>query len=203
MRTARKSTVLILTFAVAFCLVGLSVTAHAQDVIVRWAQINGITSPSNVVGTGATSGVNFVTGYNEPWSVNWGPFSWGIGGGAKVDLTTGEVEFFVHGLALAGGDYIGTTTGVPEVYAAVVCNDWSTTPPITVGTSFVFSTSATPVTLSPEGNAYYSGTLTSLANNVECTTYPTNIAFLIVDSTTGNWIAYGAVPVAQGKHHHW
>lgn len=198
MRTRRKLTVLIFTFAVAFCLVGLSVTAHAQDVIAKWAQINGIPSPGNVVGN-----VSTVTGYNQPWSVNWGPYSWGMGGGAKVDLTTGEVEFFVHGLVLAGGDYIGTTTGVPEVYATVVCNDWSTTPPVTLGTSYLFSTSATPVTLSPEGNAYYSGTLASLANNADCTTNPTNIAFLIVDSTTGNWIAYGAVPVVQGHHHHW
>ena len=193
MRTKRKSTVLIFTFAVAFCLAGLSATAHAQDVIVKWEQINGLTYP------GSANTVAGYSTYTYPWSVNWGPYSWGMGGGAKVDLTTGEVEFFVHGLALAGGPYIGTTIPVTEVYGVLVCNDWANYPP-TPGASFPYPTTA--VTLSAEGNAYFSGTLGSSYVSGNCTANPTNVAFLIVDNLTGTWIAYGAVPVSQGFHHH-
>ena len=148
-------------------LLALSASASfAQDAsVVRWQTIEGvITAPGvdNPVG-GISSGAG-------PWTAR--------AGAARVNLTTGGVFFFVEGLVLASGNSIGTTGPVASVIGTLVCNAGSTGSPA----QQVLDTTA--VTLSPEGNAQFSGTFASLPT---CS----KPVFLIRAGT--HWIAAGAI----------
>jgi hypothetical protein len=140
--------------------------AFAQDgSVLRWQRIEGvITAPAidNPVG-GISSGA-------LPWSAR--------SGAASVNLRTGGVFFFVEGLVFAGGNSIGTTGPVASVVGTLVCNTGSTTAPA----QQTFDTAA--VTLSPEGNAQFSGVLTGLST---CS----KPVFLI--RAGARWIASGMV----------
>jgi hypothetical protein len=121
-----------------------------------------------------------------------------LGGGAKVSLDTGKVQFQVKGLVLAAGSNaafglsglpIGTPDGVTQVEGTLVCDvDGSAGG----GTSVVVNTSA--VTLSPTGDAQFSGNVGPLP--AVCSSEP-DIAFLIrifsPAAFRGVWIANGAV----------
>jgi len=137
----------------------LPVTSFARDDSApEWKTIIGIEQAGNVV--------DGVTGGGQPWSA--------LGGAASVDLRTGEVEFEVHGLVLAGGNSIGTRGGVASVAGTVVCG---------VGVSV-----ATPqVPLSAQGDAEFDGVV---AIPPGCTS--SNIALLLTASN-GQWIANASV----------
>src|SRR5215470_10241893 len=77
--------------------VALCATA-AQAKTIRWRKIIGIVEEGNTVGQGNFGfGVNGVLG-GAPWST--------LGGGARVNLDTGDVQFHVKGLVLAVGSRI-------------------------------------------------------------------------------------------------
>jgi hypothetical protein len=154
-----------------FCsmlLLALSASAaFAQDgTVVRWQQINGVTTApgiDNPVG-GISSGA-------LPWTTR--------AGAARVNFRTGSVFFFVEGLVLGGGNAIGTPGPVANVIGTLVCNAGSTSSPA----QQVLDTA--PVTLSPEGNAQFSGVFSSIPS---CS----KPLFLIRAGT--RWIAAGAAP---------
>jgi hypothetical protein len=129
-----------------------------DDATPAWRTIIGIEQAGNVV--------DGVTGGGQPWST--------LGGEASVDLRTGEVEFEVHGLVLAGGAAIGTPGAVVSVAATVVCG---------VGVSVA----APPVTLSPQGDAEFDGIVA-----VPPACKGSNIALLLT-APNGQWIANASV----------
>ena len=86
----------------------------------------------------------------------------------------------MEGLVLAGGNAIGTPGPVTSVVGTLVCNAGSTSGP----GEQVLDTPA--VTLSPEGNAQFSGVFPSI---------PTCSKPLFLIRAGARWIAAGAVPV--------
>ena len=145
-------------------------TAQAQEV--SWEQIIGIIQAGNLVG----SGTGQVTGGGQPWSTT--------GGEAEVDLATGDVQFEVQGLVLAGGNAIGTRATVSQVRGTLVCD---TDGSGGGGNSTLVNTPLVP--LSPQGDAEFSGNVGPLP--AACVNQP-DIAFLI-RIPAGRWIANGAV----------
>ena len=138
---------------------------------VRWKTIIGIIQAGNVVGN--------VTGGGQPWST--------LGGQARVDLASGQVEFEVRGLVLAGGNSIGTPDAINQVKGTVVCISGPATAPVT-------TTTDTPlVTLSAQGDAEFEGNVGPVGANCA----PSNVAFL-VRIAAGRWIANGAVRSSHG-----
>jgi hypothetical protein len=107
MNTIERTCMLVKTFvtvAASAFLISVAVTrAAAQNV--RWHHIIGIKQAGNMVGN--------ITGGGQPWSAS--------GGHARVDLATGNMEFEVHGLVLAGGNSIGTPGAVNQVMGTLVC----------------------------------------------------------------------------------
>src|SRR5215471_4496581 len=75
-----------------------------------WKQIIGVIQAGNKVG----SGTGQVTGGDQPWHT--------ITGRAAVNLTTGDLQFRVRGLVLAGGNAIGTPGAVTMVKGTLVCD---------------------------------------------------------------------------------
>jgi hypothetical protein len=138
--------------------------------VVQW-RIVGIIQGGDTVGTGTGK----TTGGGQPW--------YAIGGSAAVDLTSGEIQFQVHGLVLAGGNTIGTPGAVTQVKGTLVCDTTGSA----TGNSTLVDTPL--VTLSSEGGARFGGQIGPLPS--ACTASP-NIAFLIRTSG-GGWIAAGEV----------
>jgi hypothetical protein len=175
--------------AVSVLLLAMSATA-GNGKNIQWRDIIGIVEAGNLVGRGNLgTGTDGVLG-GAPWST--------LGGGAKVNLDSGKVQFHVKGLVLAAGSNaafalaglpIGTPDGVTEVEGTLVCDvDGSAGG----GTSVVVDTA--PVTLSSTGDAQFSGSFGSLPS--VCSSEP-DIAFLIrivsPAAFKGVWIANGAV----------
>jgi hypothetical protein len=129
---------------------------------VRWRNIIGIVQAGNVVGN--------ITGGGQPWST--------LRGHAKVDLAAGRVDFDVDGLVLAGGNTIGTPGAVNQVKGTLICDPGGTN--VTIDTPLV--------TLSPQGDAEFSGSV----GPIPSTCQPTNVAFL-VRIAANRWIANGSV----------
>jgi hypothetical protein len=150
--------------AVVFlCLFATAIAVGQSSNVVFWKTITGvITAPavSNPVG-GIASG-------SSPWTTT--------GGFALVNLMTGEVAFNVEGLVINGGNASGTPGPVTNVAGALVCNA-SSSPTVT---------ETSPVALSAQGNASFSGTLSGAPSSC------TNPIFLI-RVPGGPWIATGAV----------
>lgn len=144
---------------------------------VGWKQIIGIVQTGNTVG----SGTGKVTGGLFPWHA--------AGGRAAVNLATGDLHFVVHGLVLAGGNFIGTRADVAQVKGTLVCD---TTGSVN-GNSTLVDTELVPLSL--QGNARFSGNVGSLPG--ACLSSP-NIAFLI-RSPRGLWIANGSVRLLDGE----
>lgn len=171
MQTAMRKSLFVSLFAVGAALAGQSVSAQADDDVIRWQSINGIIQANSVVGTGTGA----VTGAPGPWSTR--------GGHVKVDLTNGKVSFDVEGLVLASGNSIGTRGAVAQVMGTLVCD---TDGSASANNSVLKDTP--PVSLDEQGAAHFSGTL---ALPVVCATEP-DIAFL-VRTTGGRWLANGTV----------
>lgn len=152
----------------AGALMTLSGTAAADGSSVRWKTIIGIIQAGNLVGN--------ITGGGQPWST--------LGGQARVDLGSGNVEFEVRGLVLAGGNNIGTPDGINQVKGTLVCNAG-------LPGQVVVDTPLVP--LSPQGDAEFDGNVGPISS--VCT--PSNVAFL-VRIAAGRWIANGAVRSSHG-----
>jgi hypothetical protein len=154
---------LLLTAMTASLMTALSAPSSASETT-RWRTIIGVIQAGNIV--------DGIAGGGQPWSA--------LNGEARVDLDSGEIEFEVKWLVLAGGNSIGTPGKVTNVAGTIACG--------------VGATVSTPlVPLSPQGNASFSGKVTL---PLGCTS--ANVAFLITTPPAGtpptpNWIANGAV----------
>lgn len=154
--------------AMAGALLASALVSPAAADSVRWRTVIGITDANNVVGAGGTA----IGGGGQPWST--------LGGRARVNLATSQVSFEVDGLVLAGGSTVGTPGAINQVMGTIVCDAG-------LGTQQVRDTP--PVTLSPQGDAEFSGT-TTLPLPSSCNS--SNVVFL-VRIAAGRWIANGAV----------
>ena len=151
--------------------------ASAQSDGLLWLNVAGLTQPRSKVGG--------VMGSVEPWSTT--------GGRAYVNLVDGRVLFNVKGLALAGGDAIGTTP-VAQIKGTLVCD-----PNADAGGPVLVDTPS--LGLSLEGDAAFTGTV---ALDFVCLNYPGDIAFPIRTATpppdpvcvprqgSDCWLAHGA-----------
>ena len=154
-------------FVVLCCAVGAF--ANDNDAVVRWKTIVGNITVSN---NDAVGGINPGT---TPWST--------LGGRAHVNLATGQVSFEVDGLVLNGGNATGTTGPVDQVEGSLICDAGQRD-------QTIFTT--TPVRLTPQGNAVFSGTFGSTPGTC------TNPLFLVrigpdLPGANQRWIATGAV----------
>ena len=150
--------------AAAIAFLTLSIASPAKADSIRWKTIVGIIQAGNVIAG--------IPGGGQPWTT--------LGGRARVDLAKGQLDFDVQGLVLAGSAAIGTPGAINLVKGTLVCIIPGTTTPVIVDT--------TPVPLSPQGDADFSGPITIPSS---CTA--TNVAFLVRIAASGNWIANGAV----------
>jgi hypothetical protein len=166
MKTIKRTRMLVkASVAVAGCALLISVAsspAAAQNV--RWHHIIGIKQAGNMVGN--------IMGGGQPWSAS--------GGHARVDLATGNMEFEVHGLVLAGGGSIGTPGPITQVMGTLVCGAATTATPVAI--------SSPPVSLTLQGEAFFFGNI----GPIPTTCNSSNVAFLI-EVPAGRWIANGAV----------
>jgi hypothetical protein len=131
--------VLMLSPFIAYAMSGTSI---------EWTTIIGIIQAGNTVG----SGTGKVTGGGQPW--------FATSGSAQVNLATGNVQFQVRGLVLAGGNTIGTPGAVTQVKGTLVCDTTGTA----TGDSTLVDTPLVP--LSAQGNAKFSGNVGALPS--EC-----------------------------------
>jgi hypothetical protein len=165
-----------------------AVQAQAASTTLKWANMVGaaVFGDQVGVGSGAVDGA-------APWNTTKGS--------ASVNLTSGKVKFSVTGLVLAVGSApaasqfglgIGTSGGVTKVEGTLVCNVSGLT---AGGSGNSVDVDTGSVTLSSQGNASFSGSLSSIPP--VCTSAPTDTAFLIriVDPVgfEGLYIAFGAI----------
>jgi len=169
-RFIRKS-LIVSGLALGAAVIGQTAVAGASNTA-HWQSVIGILQAGNVVGTGSGA----VTGGAAPWSVR--------SGHADVNLETGEIEFVVHGLVLAGGNSIGTPGSIVQVKGTLVCDtDGSAS-----GQNSVLVD--TPlVDLDDQGDARFDGSVGSLPP--ACTSEP-DVAF-VIRVGAGRWIANGTV----------
>src|SRR6202171_95509 len=161
-------------FVVLCCEVGAF--ASDNDAVVRWKIIVGNITVSN---NDAVGGINPGT---TPWST--------LGGRASVNLATGNVSFDVDGLVLNGGNATGTRSGVDQVEGSLICDAGK-------DDQTLFTT--TPVPLSAQGNADFSGAFNTTPGTC------TNPLFLIrigpdLPGANQRWIATGAVRSFGDSH---
>ncbi len=160
----------------------LSSEAQAENSLVKWERIEGVTVPGNVF-----NNLNVVAGVNSV-GVSWSTSR----GKATLNLLDEQVKFWVKGLVLGsqsippGGLVIGTPSpGVTAVKGTVVCNAASPAP---FGGVVLVDTDSVP--LSRQGDARFEGTVNL---PIVCD----DMAFLIRVANPGmllnQWIAYGAV----------
>lgn len=154
---------LLVTAMTASLMTALSAPGSASETT-RWKTIIGIIQGGNVV--------DGITGGGAPWSA--------LDGEARVDLASGEIEFEVRGLVLAGGNSIGTPGAVTQVAGTIACAAGATV-------------STPQVPLTPQGNARFSG---KVSVPLGCT--GADVAFLVTTPPAGSppapkWIANGAV----------
>src|SRR5574342_27889 len=161
---------------------GVCAVGNAQAQVVRWDDIRGVSSPIglNVDNTEILNAIGSGSGSTDPGQRPWSTKS----GSAKIQLATGRVDFAVHGLVLAGGVGIGTTSPFTQVLGRLVCDlDGSASD----GNSVLVDTPVVP--LSPQGDAAFLGNVGPLP--AACS--EPDIAFLLVNPDTDRWIAFGAV----------
>ncbi len=174
-----KSKEVIKLVAVTILLVAMNATA-GHDNNIKWRDIIGVVTAGDLVGVPGIPG-------GAPWSTQ--------SGGAKVNLSNGQVQFEVKGLVLAAGSAlgltglpIGTTAGIPEVVGTLICNVSGAG-----GASEIVDTPA--VSLSATGDAKFSGKFSGPIPDV-CTNDPFPAFLLRIAGGTpfdGAWIASGAV----------
>jgi hypothetical protein len=146
--------------------------ADGNSSSVRWKTIIGIIQAGNLVGG--------IGGGGQPWST--------LGGDARVDLSSGRIDFEVRGLVLAGGNTIGTRAGIAQVKGTLVCDPGA-------ADQVIVDTPA--VDLSLTGDAEFDGNVGPIP--AVCT--PNNTAFLVRIAATApgdRWLANGAVRSSHG-----
>lgn len=154
----------------------LSGPAAAFSSSVRWKTIVGIVD----AGGNLNNAVGGIAGGGQAWTT--------LGGNARVDLASGNVDFEVRGLVLAGGNSVGTPDAITQVRGTVVCISGTATQPV------VNTADTPPVPLSAQGDAEFDGNVGPLP--AACA--PTNVAFLVRIVPAGRWIANGAVRTSHG-----
>jgi hypothetical protein len=170
----------------------LLTASPAAAQIVSWRTIVGIVQPGNIVGSFATpptcptNGQGCINGAGQPWTTivpQRDQRTQGEGAPqVTVNLATGQLQFQVQGLVLAGGNNIGTVPNtITSVVGAIICIVPSP------GSNFITNTG--PVPLSSTGDAQFSGSI----GTIPTTCKSSNIHFLIRISSAGNWIANGSV----------
>jgi hypothetical protein len=157
--------------AAAIVFLTSSIASSAKADSVRWRTVVGIVQAGNMVGG--------ITGGGQPWTT--------LGGRARVDLAKGQLDFDVQGLVLAGGNSIGTPAAINQVKGTLVCIVAGATPVIL---------DTTPVPLSPQGDADFSGPIGPIPSTCDSS----NVAFLVRIATSGAWIANGAVRTSHGNN---
>ena len=153
----------------ALALLTLPIATSARADSVRWQTIVGIIQAGNAVGN--------ITGGGQPWTT--------LGGRARVDLSKSQVDFDVQGLVLAGGATVGTAGAVTQVKGTLVCG---------AGLPGQVTLDTPLVTLSPQGDAEFSGAI----GPIPTTCNATNVVFL-VRVAADRWIANGAVRNTPAK----
>src|SRR5262249_41342201 len=141
---------------------------------VRWRTILGASPTALNEATTPPTPVQNTVGNIPPGGLPWST----LRGRAKVDLATGQVDFEVEGLTLAGGSAIGTPDTITQVKGTVVC--------VVGATTVALDTALVP--LSAHGNAEFSGSVGPIPST--CTA--SNVGFLL-RRDIGRWIAHGAV----------
>ena len=182
--------------ALAFVLLcggSLAAAGSNDESVVTWRNIVGVISapgidnPVAVVTNNDDVVVSQIHSGTLPWVVR--------AGAARVNLTTGEVQFNVSGLVLIGGNATGTAGPINQVIGTVVCNPGSTDP-----SQLQAVVDTAPAALSTLGNARFAGELSTAVP------YPcTNPLFLIrigpaFGPFAGRWLASGVEPRFEESH---
>jgi hypothetical protein len=170
----------------------LLAAGHDNDSVVSWRNVAGVITAPNVDNPAAvvTNGQNVLNQIHSgtlPWVVRQGT--------ARVDLSTGSVQFSVRGLVLVGGNASGTAGPINQIVGTLVCNPGSSNlnqPQAILDTP--------PVTLSLDGNANFNGELTDQVP-FGCD----SPLFLIrigpaFGEFAGRWLATGVEPYAGHSH---
>jgi len=168
--------------------------AIAQDQsVVTWRNIAGvITAPGidNPVAVTTDQDQNVLSQIHSgtlPWVTR--------SGSARVDLSSGDVQFSVSGLVLVGGNGSGTAGSINQVSGTLVCNPGSTDvnqPQAVIDTP--------PVGLSFGGNASFSGQL------ADAVPFPCASPLFLIrigpgfGPFAGRWLATGVEPRFGGGH---
>jgi len=153
----------------------LASTAFADPSVVRWDSIVGVIT---------------VPGVDNPVAdIHGGATAWTAAEGrASVDLKNGNTAFEVEGLVINGTASSGTPGPISKVIGTLVCNPGQKDGN---GTSIEVVSDTTPVALSAQGDAGFSGSLGAIASPCN------NPLFLIriaqPAGAFGRWIATGAV----------
>ena len=139
-----------------------------EDNVVRWARIVGVITALNVD--------------NPVGTVHSGTFAWTTRSGlARVDLTTGAVQWEVDGLVINGANFSGTPGPITAVKATLLCNAG--------GNQTNFDTVAVP--LNVDGDAQFSGHF--LGNPPGTCGNPIFLIRIAAPAgAAGRWIATGA-----------
>ena len=172
-------------------LAGVFLEASAVAQVASWRQVVGIVLANNVVGVGT----GMITGGFLPWTTTSGT--------ARVNLQNGFLHFEVRGLvfaAAAKGITLGTPGPITAVKGTLICDaDGSASN----GNSVIVESPS--VTLSPTGDASFSGSLGALPD--VCSSEP-DLVFVIRASVVGGnavegpWLANGAVLSKNTEHGH-
>jgi hypothetical protein len=167
MRKMKKvSAVLCAVLSVLF----LASAFAGEDNFVRWDRIVGVITALNVD--------------NPVGNIHSGTFPWTTRSGlARVDLTTGAVNWEVDGLNINGAVFSGTPGPITAVRGTLVCNAG--------GNQTVFDTAQVP--LSVHGDAQFSGHFIGGAPGT-CGNPIFLIRIVVPASAAGRWIATGANP---------
>ena len=167
------------------CSAPLLAHQHDHESVVNWRSIAGV-----ITAPGVDNPVAVVTDdrQNVIGQIHSGTLPWVTrSGAARIDLRTGVVDFRVRGLVLIGGNASGTAGPINQVVGTLVCNPGSRN---VLQPETILDTP--PVVLSANGNANFSGQLTTDVPS-PCDTPLFLIRIANLGQATGRWIATGAV----------
>jgi len=143
-----------------------------DDSAVQWTQLVGVITAPGV--NNAVGGINAGAG---PWSVREGH--------ARVNLTTGQANFEVHGLVLNGSNASGTPGPVGTVTGTLVCG---------AGTAEQVVRDTAEVRLTQQGEAHFHGEITGIPALCASPVFLVRIGpSFPVAGAVGRWLATGAV----------
>ena len=135
----------------------------------RWERIVGVITALNVD--------------NPVGTIHSGTFAWTTRSGlARVDLTTGAVQWEVDGLVINGANFSGTPGPITAVRGTLVCNAG--------GNQTVFDTNSVP--LNGHGDAQFSGHFANAQIPGTCANPIFLIRIAAPAGAAGRWIATGA-----------